>query len=260
MCVFILQGCSDRRVAPGIRRTRAAAAGASSWGTSATPTPATRRAHRTGPGTGHAALPGRCRPWATRTEVCGPPPAVPAPPTSARAGDWQCRLARTVQDAGDSDWSPRRAGANGPPPSPARAGDWHCRPAWSVQDAGDSDRGRRPRALCLQRRVGDRPSSPARAGGWHCRPARPVQDAGDSDRGRRLRARRPHQSGPGPGIATPPGRCSGQWLAFRRQTRTRSGEAGPHGRHLTPTANRRQPCSPSVDGLARQLRREAVDV
>ena len=176
-----MQGCSERRVDPGIRRTRAAAAGASSWGTSATPTPATRRAHRTGPGTGHAALPGRCRPWATRTEVRGPPPAVPAPPTSARAGDWQCRLARTVQDAGDSDWSPRRAGANGPPPSPARAGDWHCRPARSVQDAGDSDRGRR------------------------------------------LRARRPHQSGPGPGTATPPGRCSSRWPACRRQTRTRSG-------------------------------------
>ena len=152
-----LQGCSDRRVAPGIRRTRAAAAGASSWRTSATPTPATRRTHRTGPGTGHATLPGRCRLWATRTEACGPPPAVTAPPTPARAGDRPCRPARTVQDAGASDWSLRRAGGRRTASLIGPGRDWHCRPARPVQDAGDSDRGRRLRARRLRRR-GRRPA------------------------------------------------------------------------------------------------------
>ena len=258
-----MQGCSDRRVAPGIRRTRAAAAGASSWGTSATPTPATRRAHRTGPGTGHAALPGRCRPWATRTKVRGPPPAVPAQPTSARAGDWQCRLARTVQDAGDSDWSPRRAGANGPPPSPARAGDWHCRPARSVQDAGDSDRGRRLRALHPQRRVGDPPSSPARAGAGTAAPLGrckmqvtriAVGDCGPAA-----------LISPGPGPALPPrpdGAPANGWPAAGRLGRGPGGravQAPPHGLGQQARLSA-QPCGPSVDGATRRPQREAADV
>ena len=164
-----------------------------------------RRPHRPGPGTGNAASPGRGRTQVTRTGARvapGPTARLPhrlGPGTGTAARPGRCKTQVTRIAVGDCERAADNAG------------------------------------------VGDPPSSPARAGGWHCRPARPVQDACDSDRGRRLRARRPHQSGPGPGpgTATPPGRCSGQWLACRRQTRTRSGEAGPHGRHLTPTANRR---------------------
>ena len=77
-----------------------------------------------------------------------------------------------------------------------------------------------------------------------------MQDAGDSDRGRRLRARRPHQSGPGPGTATPPGRCSGQWLACRRQTRTRSGGPGRTG-----AASRPRPTGASLSATLRPFSR-----
>ena len=166
-------------------------------GLTVTPTPATRRPHRPGPGTGLAAPPGRCHQWVTQTGARALPPTATPPPSPARAGDWPCRPARTVQAAGVFDWSPRLAGDGDPPPSPARAGDWPCRPA------------------------------------------RTVQAAGDSDRGRRRRSRRPHQSGPGTGHATPPGRCSDQRSACHWQTRIRAGRLGPHGRRLPPAANRR---------------------
>ena len=100
----ILQGCSDRRVAPGIRRTRAAAAGASGWMDSPL-LPRRRPAALTGPGRGVAMQP---RPdGASRRRLRlgllfvtdGEPP-----PSSARAGERRCSPARTVQAAGDSDW------------------------------------------------------------------------------------------------------------------------------------------------------------
>ena len=102
----------------------------------------------------------------------------------ARAGDWLCRPARTVQDAGGSDWSLRLAGVGDPPHSPTRAGDWHCRPAGRCKTqvtriaVGDCELAANVAGF------GDTPPSPALAGDRHCRPARPVQDAGDWDRGR----------------------------------------------------------------------------
>ena len=87
-----LQGCSERRVDPGIRRTRAAAAGASGWPDS--PLLLHRRpAVLIGPGRG-AALPSR--PDGASSGACPPPPP-------ARAGERHCPPARTVQAAGDSD-------------------------------------------------------------------------------------------------------------------------------------------------------------
>ena len=141
-----MQGCSDRRVAPGIRRTRAAAAGASSWEDYP---PLLRRRHAvlTGQGLGLAMPP--CPDGAAYGRLglrsAGRRWRRPRRPHRPGPGDWPCRPARTVQDAGGPDWSPRLAGVGDPPPSPARVGDWHCRPARSVQDTGDSDRGRRLR-------------------------------------------------------------------------------------------------------------------
>ena len=105
-----LQGCSERRVDPGIRRTRAAAAGASGWTDPpphlhGDPPPSSvrawerrcppartvqarataRRPHRPGPGSDNVLPPGRCKPQVTRTgsalRLDGNPP-----PSSARAG------------------------------------------------------------------------------------------------------------------------------------------------------------------------------
>ena len=162
-------------------------------GLTATTTPATRRPHRPGPGSGDALPPGRCKPKATRT---GPPLATDGnpPPSPARAWEWRCSPARTVQAAGDSDGGPRSATDGDPPPPPARAGEWRCPPA------------------------------------------RTVQAAGDSDRTRRRRFRRPHQSGPGIGKATPPGRCSAPRTARLRPTRI-GRVVRAHGRRLAPGAN-----------------------
>ena len=85
------------------------------------------------------------------------------PPSSARAGEWPCRPARTVQAAGDSDWGPCLTDDGDPPPPPVRAREWPCRPVRTVQAAGDSDRGpataNPPPSLVRAR---DRPCHPAR--------------------------------------------------------------------------------------------------
>ena len=127
-----LQGCSERRVDPGIRRTRAAAAGASGW-TDSQPLPHRRSAVLTGPGLG-AALPSR--PDGASSGDCPPPPP-------ARAGERPCPPARTVQAAGDSDQvrpPPRRQPAALIGPGRER----RCPPARTVQASGDSDSGPTP--------------------------------------------------------------------------------------------------------------------
>ena len=219
---MILQGCSERRVDPGIRRTRAAAAGASGW-TDSPPLLRRRSVALIGPGLG-VALPSR--PDGASSGDCPPPPP-------ARAGERQCPPARTVQAAGDSDQvrsPPRRqpaallgpgrerrcppartvqaAGDSDcgptspyPPPSPARAWDRQCHPARTVpRNAGGSGPVRRPPvATCLPHRPGpgsDFVLPPGRCKSQVTRTA-----------GRRRRTRRPHRRGPGAGSATPPGRC-----------------------------------------------------
>ena len=89
-------------------------------GLTVTTTPATRRPHRPGPGTGHAAPSGRCHRcqlvrWVTQIGARALPPTATPPPSPARAGDWPCRPARTVQDAGDSDPGPPIRAARPPP-------------------------------------------------------------------------------------------------------------------------------------------------
>ena len=83
-------------------------------GLTVAPTPANRRPHLPGPGTGQAAPPGRCHQWVTQTGACAPPTTANPPPSPARVGDLPCHPARTVPIAGDSDWSPSAAGDGDP--------------------------------------------------------------------------------------------------------------------------------------------------
>ena len=110
---------------------------------------------------------------------------------------------------------------------------------------------------------GDRPPPPpARAGEWQRPPARTVQAAGDSDRNRHRRPRRPHWSGPGIGVATPPGRCPAQRAARYRPTRTGAdpGRRPPAHAWYQGARFTARPRDPSVDGATRRPRREVADV
>ena len=189
-------------------------------GLTATSTPAIRRPHRSGPGSGIALLPGRLQ--ATGDSDCGPTPSDP-PPSLARAWDRQCHPARAVPPS-----SPRvtpgpraRAAGGGPPPSPARAGERLCPPARTVQVTGDSDCGPTPP---------DPPPSRVRARDRQCHPARTVPrnaggpTPGDSDRADGA-------------AALPPAHV------WRQRTRSSA-----------------RPRNPSVNGATRQSWREAGEV
>ena len=186
-----LQGCSERRVDPGIRRTRAAAAGASGW-TDSPPLPHRRPVALIGPGLG-AALPSR--PDGASSGDCPPPPP-------ARAGERQCPPARTVQAAGDSDQvrsPPRRQPAALIGPGRER----RCPPARTVQATGDSDCG--PTSS-------HPPLSSLRARGRQCHPARTVpRNAGESGptcAGRRWRPAAFTGPGRGATLSSRPGGAS----------------------------------------------------
>ena len=231
-----MQGCSERRVDPGIRRTRAAAAGASGWTDS--PSLLRRRpAGLIGPGRG-AAMPSR--PDGASPGDCPPPP-------SARAGERHCPPARTVQAAGDSDRLRPTSTATRRPHRPGR--ERRSPPARTVQATGDSDCGAdvvAPAALIatgpgpavpprpdgapqcgrvgshVRAAGGDPPPSPARAGERLCPPARTVQATGDSDCG--------------PTLSNPPPSLARAWVRQGHPARA----VPPHrGRPRAPRAGRR---------------------
>ena len=114
--------CWTRPVVPGFRPTplRPASSGPARTFSSPEDTapPATARSALPDPPESRASSGGR------HSAADGDPP-----PSPARAGEWQCRPARTVQAAGDSDRGPA---PSVPPPSLVRARDRQCHPARTV--------------------------------------------------------------------------------------------------------------------------------